>query len=116
MQSTHQAALVAQLRQDAQQLNGQCPRLEETLHGEINTWKDQFLRIDAEHTRLLGQLSSQATLAHTSKRVPIRTRASGSSSTGRADKHQCDHRPHSPTPALPLPRVTDRVQAIIEVP
>ncbi|KAI0248250.1 hypothetical protein BJV78DRAFT_1284957 [Lactifluus subvellereus] len=121
--------LVARLRQEAQQWKDQCLRLEETLRGEINTWKDQFLRIDAEHTRLLSQLSSQATLAHTPKRVLVTIRtvnssatssstkhASGSSSTGRADKHQCDHRPHTPTPALPPPRVVRRVQAVIEVP
>ncbi|KAI0252397.1 hypothetical protein BJV78DRAFT_352943 [Lactifluus subvellereus] len=71
--NTHQAELIAQLRQEAQQWKDQCLRLEETLRGEIKTWKDQFLRIDAEHTRLLNQLSSQATLAHTPKRVPLRT-------------------------------------------
>ncbi|KAI0252356.1 hypothetical protein BJV78DRAFT_348970 [Lactifluus subvellereus] len=57
--NTHQAELVAQLRQEAQQWKDQCLRLEETLREEIKTWKDQFLRIDAEHTRLLSQLSSQ---------------------------------------------------------
>jgi hypothetical protein len=34
-------------------LKDQCLRLEETLRGEIKAWKDQFLCIDAEHTRLL---------------------------------------------------------------
>ena len=29
-------------------------RLEETLRGEFELWKDQFLRVDAEHTRLLN--------------------------------------------------------------
>ncbi|KAI0252179.1 hypothetical protein BJV78DRAFT_1205491, partial [Lactifluus subvellereus] len=43
-------------------------------------------------------------------------RASTSSPTARADKHQCEHRPHSPTEALPPPRVVHRVQAVIEVP
>jgi hypothetical protein len=37
MQITHQAALVAPLWQEAQSLEGQCPRLEETLREEINT-------------------------------------------------------------------------------
>ena len=41
---------------------------------------------------------------------------SASSSTARADKHQCDHRQHPPTKALPLPRVVRRVQAVIEFP
>jgi hypothetical protein len=54
-QNTHQAELVNQLRQEAQQWKDQCLRLEETLRGEIKAWKDQFLRVDAEHTRLLNQ-------------------------------------------------------------
>jgi len=58
MQNQHQAELVAQLRQEAQQWKEQCLRLEETLRGEIKAWKDQFLRIDAERTRLLNQLSA----------------------------------------------------------
>ncbi|KAN0139816.1 hypothetical protein V8E53_002478 [Lactarius tabidus] len=53
--NTHQAELVNQLRQEAQQWKDQCLRLEETLRGEIKAWKDQFLRVDAEHTRLLNQ-------------------------------------------------------------
>ncbi|KAI0252173.1 hypothetical protein BJV78DRAFT_1361097, partial [Lactifluus subvellereus] len=57
--NTHQAQLVARLRQEAQQWKDQCLRQEETLRGEINAWKDQLLRIDAEHTHLLNQLSSQ---------------------------------------------------------
>ncbi|KAI0246880.1 hypothetical protein BJV78DRAFT_1355869 [Lactifluus subvellereus] len=124
--NTHQAELVAQLRQEAQQWRGQL-RLEETLPGEISAWKDQFLRIHAEHAHLLNQLSSQATLAHTPKGVPVSTvdssatssstkRASASSSTARADERQCDHRPYSPTKALPPPCVVRRVQAVIEVP
>lgn len=54
-QNTHQAELVNQLRQEAQQWKDQCLRLEETLRGEIKAWKDQFLRVDAEHSRLLNQ-------------------------------------------------------------
>ena len=53
MQNTHQAKLVAQLWQEAQQWKGQCLRLEETLCGEVNAWKAQCLQINAEHTRLL---------------------------------------------------------------
>ena len=60
MQNIHQAELIAQLRQEAQQWKGPCLCLEETSRGEINAWKDhQFLRIDAEQTRPLNQLSSQ---------------------------------------------------------
>ncbi|KAI0252161.1 hypothetical protein BJV78DRAFT_1153918 [Lactifluus subvellereus] len=103
------AELVVQLREETQQWKVQCLRLEETFRGEINAWKDQFLRIDAEHTHLLNQLSSQATLAHTPKRVPIRT-------VDPPRSHRCEHRPHSPTKALPPPRVVHRVQAAIEVP
>jgi hypothetical protein len=55
-QNKHQAELIAQLRQEAQQWKDQCLRLEESLRGEIKSWKDQFLRIDAERTRLLDQL------------------------------------------------------------
>ena len=33
----------------------QCLRFEETLRREIKAWKDQFLRVDAEHTRLPNQ-------------------------------------------------------------
>ena len=55
-QNKHQAELIAQLRQEAQQWKDQCLRLEESLRGEIKSWKDQFLRIDAERTRLLNQL------------------------------------------------------------
>jgi hypothetical protein len=125
----HQAELIAQLRQEAQQWKDQCLRLEESLRGEIKSWKDQFLRIDAERTRLLDQLqsasssSSQTTLtAHTPKHVPIlagdssatssatKRYASASSSTARADKL------HSPTKAPPFPRVVRRVQAVVEVP
>ena len=55
MQNIHQAELIAQLRQEAQQWKGPCLCLEETLRGEINAWKDhQFLRIDAEQTRPLN--------------------------------------------------------------
>ena len=57
-QNKHQADLVAQLRQEAQQWKDQCLRLEETLRGEIKAWKDQFLRVDAEHTRLLSSAAS----------------------------------------------------------
>ncbi|KAF8501045.1 hypothetical protein F5888DRAFT_1632839 [Russula emetica] len=126
-QNKHQAELIAQLRQEAQQWKDQCLRLEESLRGEIKSWKDQFLRIDAERTRLLDQLqlssSSQTTLmAHTPKHVPIlagdssatssstKRCASASSSTFRADKF------HSPTKAIPFPRVVRRVQAVIDVP
>ncbi|KAF8272170.1 hypothetical protein EI94DRAFT_1796316 [Lactarius quietus] len=38
--NTHQAELVNQLRQEAQQWKDQCLRLEETLRGEIKAWKD----------------------------------------------------------------------------
>lgn len=113
----HQAELIAQLRQEAQQWKDQCLRLEESLRGEIKSWKDQFLRIDAERTRLLDQLqlsssSSQTTLtAHTPKHVPILAGdSSATSSTARAGKL------HSPTKALSFPRVVRRVQAVIEVP
>jgi len=149
-QNKHQAELIAQLRQEAQQWKDQCLRLEESLRGEIKSWKDQFLRIDAERTRLLDQLqfsssSSQVRqlalmtthyhlltsspldlqmthTAHTPKHVPIlagdssatssatKRYASASSSTARADKL------HSPTKALPFPRVVRRVQAVVEVP
>jgi hypothetical protein len=50
-QNKHQAELIAQLSQEAQQWKDQCLRLEETLRGEIKAWKDQFLRVNAEHTR-----------------------------------------------------------------
>lgn len=130
--NTHQAELVNQLRQEAQQWKDQCLRLEETLRGEIKAWKDQFLRVDAEHTRLLNQQlsapSSQNTLAaqddSTPKCVPVplpgdssatssatkrRVSASASSSTAHVDNKP------APTKAL-LPRVVRRVQAFIEVP
>ena len=72
-QNTHQAELVNQLRQEAQQWKDQCLRLEETLRGEIKAWKDQFLRVDAEHTRLLNQQlsapSSQVRPPHTSSSI-----------------------------------------------
>ena len=64
-------------------------------------------------------LDPQTTLtAHTPKHVPIlegdssatKRYASASSSTARADKL------HSPTKALPFPRVVRRVQAVVEVP
>ena len=54
MQKTHQAKLVAQLRQEAQQWKGQCLRLEETLCREVNA----CLQINAEHTRLLNHIFS----------------------------------------------------------
>lgn len=135
--NTHQAELVNQLRQEAQQWKDQCLRLEETLRGEIKAWKDQFLRVDAEHTRLLNQQlsapSSQSTLAQdiTPKRAPVplpimpgaggdssatsstTKRASVSSSTAHVDKKPAVH--HSSTKA-PLPRVVRRVHAFIEVP
>ncbi|KAI0304471.1 hypothetical protein B0F90DRAFT_1815794 [Multifurca ochricompacta] len=123
--SAHQAELVVQLRQEAQQWKDQCLRLEEILRGEIKSWKDQFLRIDAEHARLLHQLSapsSQATLAHTPRHVPDLAgdstaispptkRASASSFIARIDRL-------SPRPLekASLPRVLRRVQAVIEVP
>ncbi|KAI0246379.1 hypothetical protein BJV78DRAFT_1286456 [Lactifluus subvellereus] len=117
MQNTHQAELVAQLQQEARQWKGQCLRLEETLRGEI---------IPSNRRRAHAPSQPVVFTGYAPKRVPIRTvdssatsssstkRVSGSSPTARADKHQCDHRPHSPTPALPPPRLVRRVQAVIE--
>jgi hypothetical protein len=34
--------MIAQLWQEARQWKDKCLRLEETLRGEINAWKDQF--------------------------------------------------------------------------
>ena len=62
MQNPHQVELVAKVRQEAQPLKRQCLHLE-TLRGEINVWKDQFLRMGAEHTRILNQLFFVGTLA-----------------------------------------------------
>jgi hypothetical protein len=77
-QNQHQAELVAQLRQEAQQWKDQCFRLEETLRGEIKSWKDQFLRIDAEHTRLLHQQLSSATSSHVRPQLPSSSSSSSS--------------------------------------
>ena len=62
MQNPHQVELVAKVRQEAQPLKRQCLHLE-TLRGEINAWNDQFLRMGAEHTRILNQLFFVGTLA-----------------------------------------------------
>jgi len=45
-------------------------RLDETLRGEIKSWKDQFLRVDAEHTRLLNQQLSSATSSQVRPQLP----------------------------------------------
>ncbi|KAI0004571.1 hypothetical protein BJV74DRAFT_793071 [Russula compacta] len=130
VQNKHQAELVAQLRQEAQQWKDQCLRLEETLRGEIKAWKDQFLRIDAEHTRLLNQLSSAPSsqtrlTAHTPKHVPILApdfsamspaTKRGASACSSTDKPPYLPAHHPPTKAPPVPRVVRRVQAVIEVP
>jgi len=109
-------------------------RLEETLRGEIKAWKDQFLRVDAEHTRLLNRLSaaspsSQIKLAaHTPKLAPILTgdssatssatkrcpSGSASSSTVRADKVPTTT--HLPKALAAYPRVVRRVQTVINIP
>ena len=62
-QNRHQAELITQLRQEAQQWKDQCLRLEESLRGEIKSWKDQFLRVDAERTRLLDQVQLSSSSA-----------------------------------------------------
>ncbi|KAI9465551.1 hypothetical protein BJY52DRAFT_1383145 [Lactarius psammicola] len=72
--NTHQAELVNQLRQEAQQWKDQCLRLEETLRGEIKAWKDQFLRVDAEHTRLLNQQLSAPSSQVRPPRTPFTVR------------------------------------------
>jgi hypothetical protein len=60
VQNKHQAELIAQLHQEAQQWKDQCLCLEETLRGEIKSRQDQFLRVNAEHMRLLNQLSASS--------------------------------------------------------
>ncbi|KAI9443161.1 hypothetical protein H4582DRAFT_1922820 [Lactarius indigo] len=72
--NTHQAELVNQLRQEAQQWKDQCLRLEETLRGEIKAWKDQFLRVDAEHARLLNQQLSAPSSQVRVPRTPFTVR------------------------------------------
>ncbi|KAH9049973.1 hypothetical protein EDB84DRAFT_1555914 [Lactarius hengduanensis] len=72
--NTHQAELINQLRQEAQQWKDQCLRLEETLRGEIKAWKDQFLRVDAEHTRLLNQQLSAPSSQVRVPRTPFTVR------------------------------------------
>ena len=53
-------------------------RLDEILRGEIKSWKDQFLRIDAEHTRLLNQQLSSATSSQVRPQLPSSSSSSSS--------------------------------------
>ncbi|KAH9009086.1 hypothetical protein EDB84DRAFT_1571489, partial [Lactarius hengduanensis] len=131
--NTHQAELINQLRQEAQQWKDQCLRLEETLRGEIKPWKDQFLRVRVPRTPSPFDIAyhgppQQNTLVpqddSTPKCVPAplpgdssatssatkrRVSASASSSTAHVDNKP------APIKAM-LPRVVRRVQAFIEVP